>query len=100
MNIFKKKNNRYKRKTLRSYEEYTKDTYKFRVDEILEDISSNDKEYIKLVEESELLYNQLKSVLCEEDKEILLKYSDACWGRQGYSEQRLAEQVYEDLECV
>lgn len=97
MNIFKKKNNRYKSKTLRSYEEYTKDTYKFRVDEILEDISSNDKEYIKLVEESELLYKQLKSVLCEEDKEILLRYSDTCWGRQGYSEQRLVEQVYEDL---
>lgn len=97
MNIFKKKNNRYKSKTLRSYEEYTKDTYKFRVDEILEDIASNDKEYIKLVEESELLYNKLKSVLCEEDKEILLRYSDTCWGRQGYSEQRLVEQVYEDL---
>ena len=39
----------------------------------------------------------IKSVLSEEDKKTLLKYSDACWGRQGYSEQRLAEQVYEDL---
>ena len=74
MNIFKKKNNRYKRKTLRSYEEYTKDTYKFRVDEILEDIASNDKEYIKImVIDISRLLEDVSNTLKEKIKEINAK---------------------------
>lgn len=97
MNIFKLKNNRYKSEKIRSYKEFQKDNYKYRVDEILEDMATNDKKYIELVEESEILYKELKSMLDEKGQKKLLNYTDTCWNRQGYSEQHLAEQVYEDL---
>ena len=98
MNIFKKKNNRHKSKNLRSYKEYQKDTYKYRVDEILDNIFFNDKKYLELKKESDLLYEKLNSMLNEDGQKCLRQYSDIETDKQEYEEYRLAEQIYEELE--
>ena len=98
MSIFKNKNNRHKSEKITSYNEFKKDAYTYRVEEILENIVCNDKEYIKLKEESRTLYKTLRDMLDTEEQAFFRRYVDAETGRQSYEAHSLAEQIYEDLE--
>ncbi len=89
--------NQNKRKKLRSYEEFKKDTYKYRVDEIIEDIETNNTEFVNFQEESEKLYRELEEMLGEKGHKTLIHYSDAEEDRKNCELYALAKEVYKDL---
>jgi len=86
-----------KRKPLRSYEEFKKDTYEYRVDEILEDIETNNTEYVDFHKESEKLYKELEEMIGEKGQKTLIHYADAELDQKGVELYALAKQVYKDL---
>ncbi len=89
--------NENKRKKLRSYEEFKKDTYEYRVDEIIEDIETNNAEFVNFQEESEKLYKELQEILGEKGHKTLINYSDAEEDRKNCELYALAKEVYKDL---
>ncbi len=89
--------NQNKRKKLRSYEEFKKDTYEYRVDEIIEDIETNNAEFVNFQEESEKLYKELQEILGEKGHKTLINYSDAEEDRKNCELYALAKEVYKDL---
>ncbi len=86
-----------KRKSLRSYEEFKKDTSEYRVDEIIANIEDNNTEYLGFHEESEKLYKELKEMLGEKGHKTLIHYSDAEEDRKNCELYALAKEVYKDL---
>lgn len=60
--------NENKRKTLRNYKDFKEDNYKYRVDEILDYICSNDNELIELFDKRDIKYNELRKTLGKEEK--------------------------------
>ncbi len=87
-----------KGKKLRSYKSYLKDTYEYRVDEILDDINENDCNFKEIEEKGEILYNEIKEMLGEKGQHLLLRYADTETDKRSYEEYTLAKQIYEDLE--
>lgn len=87
-----------KGKKLRSYKSYLKDTYEYRVDEILDNINENDSNFKEIEEKGEILYNEIKEMLGEKGQKLLIKYADAEIDKRSYEEYVLAKQIYEDLE--
>lgn len=87
-----------KGKKLRSYKSYLKDTYEYRVDEILDDINSNDYNFKEIDDKGEFLYNQIKEMLGEKGQHLLMRYADIETDKRSYEENALAKQIYKDLE--
>lgn len=90
--------NENKRKTLRNYKDFKEDNYKYRVDEILDYICSNDNELIELFDKRDIKYNELRKTLGKEEKKLLLEYADIEVDILSYENYNLAKQIYEDLE--
>ncbi len=82
-----------KKKSLRNYEELKKDTYEYRVDEILEDIETNNTEYVSFHEESQKLYTELQKMLWEKGHKTLAHYTDAEENRKNCELYALAKEV-------
>lgn len=97
MKYLKLKTNQYQRK-IRTYKEFRKDYYQYRVDEILEYVTCNDNEYLEQKKESDILYATLKSMLNEEGQILLREFSDANNYIRILEEYALAKQIYKDLE--
>lgn len=93
--ILKRAENRGKK--LRGYKSYLKDTYEYRVDEILDDINKNDFNFKEIEDKGELLYNEIKEMLGEKGQHLLIKYVDTEIEKRSYEEYTLAKQIYEDL---
>lgn len=90
--------NNYKGNKMKSYKSFKKDNYKYRVDEILENINTNDVDFAIIEEESKRLYKEIASLLDKKGKGYLLEYSDVEMHKRIHEEYTLAEQIYNDLE--
>ncbi len=89
--------NGYERRNIGSYEEFKKNYYQYRVDEILGDIEDNNSEFIGFEETSEQLYKELQKMLDENEQKTLLHYADAEMNKRSCELYALAKQVYTDL---
>ncbi len=90
--------NNYKGNKLTSYDNFKERQYQYRVDEILDDINTNDIDFCIIKFQSEKLYKELKKMLDGRGKEYLLEYTDIEVQKRIYEEYALAKQIYKDLE--
>lgn len=90
--------NNYKGNKLTSYDNFKERQYQYRVDEILDDINTNNVDFSIIQEESKRLYEEIKKMLDERGKKYLLEYNDVEVHKRTYEEYALAEQIYKDLE--
>lgn len=89
--------NGYERRNIGNYENFKKNYYQYRVDEILGDIETNNTEYIGYNNESEKLYKELEEMLGENGKNTLVHYADTELDKKGCELYALAKQIYKDL---
>lgn len=87
-----------KSKKFRNYKEFQKDNYKYRVDEILDEINFNNTTFKEKNKKVQELYKEIEILLKQENKSKLIQYSDAQEELRSYEEYTLAEKIYEDLE--
>lgn len=87
-----------KGENLRSYKDFKKDSYKYRVDEILDEINFNTMEFKEKNKRVKELYKELETLIKPENKFTLIHYSDAQEELKSFEEYTLAEKIYEDLE--
>lgn len=84
-------------KSLRTYKAFKEEHYKYRVDEILGHIEYNNNEYLNFNKQSDKVYNELKEMLNDNGKKLLLNYADFEISKKDCELYALAEQVYKDL---
>ncbi len=89
--------NKEEKNSLKSYNEFKEEHYKYRVDEILGNIEYNNNEYLDFNKKSDKLYNELKGMLGDKGKRLLLNYADFEISKKDCELYALAEQVYKDL---
>lgn len=92
------KKNNCKGNKLTSYDNFKERQYQYRVDEILDDINTNNIDFCIIQLQSERLYKEIKKRLDGRGKEYLLEYTDIEVQKRIYEEYALAKQIYKDLE--
>ena len=83
---------------LKSYEDFKKEYYENeRIEEIINYITSNNKELQQALNHSEIIFNKLMKSLNEEQQHLLLKYDEAQNEIFSSENHFIAKQIYKDL---